>query len=57
MVLPITVVPIMVLATIPRAIIGAPMDTPIIGVRIGAIGIGDTITGITIELLAAKMNC
>ena len=45
------------LAITQRAIIGAPMVMPIIDVRIGAIGIGATIVGITIESLASEMNC
>lgn len=37
------------LATTPQAITRALTVTPIIGIRIGTIGIGDTTVGITIE--------
>ena len=57
MVPPITLVPIMALATIPRAITGDPTDMLIIVIRIGIIGIGATIVGITIESLCPNMNC
>jgi hypothetical protein len=40
--------------TTQRAIIGARMVMLIIDVRIGALGIGDTIAGITIELLVPR---
>ena len=45
------------LDTIRRAITGALPVTPIIDVRIGTVGIGDTITRITIESLASKTSC
>jgi hypothetical protein len=57
MVPPITLVPIMALATILRAITGAPTDIPIIDIRIGALDTGGTIAGITIELFGPKRNC
>jgi hypothetical protein len=57
MVPPITLVPIMALATIPPAITGVPTDMPIIDIRIGAIDTGAIIAGITIEWLDPKMNC
>jgi hypothetical protein len=41
-------------ATTLRAITGARMVTPIIDTRIGTIGTGDTIAGITIESLPPK---
>jgi hypothetical protein len=44
-------------AIIRRATTGALTVMPIIDIRIGTVGIGDTIAGITIESLAPKMNC
>jgi hypothetical protein len=50
------VVRIMAQAIIHQAITTAPTVTPIIGIRIGTIGIGGTIAGTTIEL-PPEMHC
>jgi hypothetical protein len=43
-------------ATTPQAITGVLTVTPITGIRIGTVGIGDTTIGITIESLASKTS-